>query len=83
MINTPTKFKYVVHFSSDFKKNYKKIKKQGKDISKLKSVIDKLANEEVLEVCFKNHKLKDDRNYKDCYECHIEPDWLLIYKMMN
>ena len=32
---------------------------------------------------YKNHLLINDRYYKDCYECHIEPDWLLIYKYDN
>ena len=75
--------KYVIKSTSSFDKDLKKISKQGKDISKLEQVVTKLANEEVLEVCFKNHRLKDDNNYKDCYECHIEPDWLLIYKYVN
>lgn len=83
MISVSTDFKYKVDFSSDFKKSYKKIKKQGKDISKLMYVVEKLANKEDLEVCFKNHKLKDDKNFKDCYECHIEPDWLLVYRYVN
>ena len=38
----------------------------------------KLANDEVLEAKYKDHCLTGD--YKDCRECHIEPDWLLIYK---
>ncbi len=75
--------KYIVRSTSDFNRDLKKVHKQGKDISKLMYVVEKLANEEDLEVCFKNHKLKDDKNYKDCYECHIEPDWLLIYRYVN
>ena len=73
-------YKFAVQFSSGFKKDYKRIKKQGKDISKLRSVIKKLANGETLEPRYKNHKLTDDRYYVNCYECHIEPDWLLVYQ---
>lgn len=74
------KYKYKVVQSNKFKKNIKKIIKQGKDLNKLLDVIDKLANKEKLDLKYKNHKLKDDRIYKDCFECHIEPDWLLIYQ---
>lgn len=74
------KYKYKVVQSNKFKKNIKKIIKQGKDLNKLLDVIDKLANKEKLDLKHKNHKLKDDRIYKNCFECHIEPDWLLIYQ---
>lgn len=73
-------YKYDVQYSAQFKKSLKKIIKQGKDIDKLLDVVDKLANKEELEPRFKNHKLIKDKYYVDCYECHIEPDWLLVYK---
>lgn len=75
--------KYVVKYSSEFKKSLKKVTKQGKNIDKLMPIINKLANKEQLESKFKNHRLKDDGYFIDCYECHIEPDWLLIYKYME
>ena len=71
---------YKVVLSSNFKKQYKKIGKQGKDLTKLKIVIDKLANKEVLDPKYKDHDLINDKYYKNCKECHIEPDWLLIYQ---
>lgn len=71
--------KYDVHITSKFRKSYKQIKKQGKNINKLIDVVTKLANKEELEPKYKNHNLKNDKYYKDCGECHIEPDWLLIY----
>ena len=58
----------------------KKIKRQGKDLNKLYYVINRLANGEQLELSYRNHKLINDNVYKDCYECHINPDWLLIYR---
>lgn len=73
-------YKYDVQYSAQFKKSLKKIIKQGKDIDKLLDIVDKLANKEELESRFKNHKLIKDKYYVDCYECHIEPDWLLVYK---
>lgn len=75
-----TKYKYNVVYSTKFKKSLKKIKKQSKNLDELLDIIDKLALKEELEPKYKNHKLIDDKNYKNCYECHIKPDWLLIYQ---
>jgi len=65
---------------NSFKKGHKRIKKQGKDINKLYEVIEILANGNILDAKYKDHALINDKYYKDCRECHIEPDWLLIYK---
>ena len=73
-------YKYEVIYSVKFKKSLKKILKQGKNIDELKDVIDKLAFKEELDPKYRNHKLIDDKNYKNCCECHIRPDWLLIYQ---
>ncbi len=70
--------KYSVDFTTQFKKDIKLAKKQGKDTDKIFEVVEKLANDEVLDAKYKDHCLTGD--YKDCRECHIEPDWLLIYK---
>lgn len=83
MIDLKTKTKYQIKYTSDFKKNYKKIKKQGKDVEKLKYVVNKLANGIELEKNYKNHILTDSKHYKNCGECHIEPDWLLVYQYIN
>ena len=72
--------KYKIDFSSKFKKQLKKMIKQDKDINKLLLVITMLANKENLDVKYKDHQLIDDKTYKNCRECHITPDWLLIYK---
>jgi len=65
-------------FTSRFKKDYKRILKQGKDESKFVALLAKLINNEKLEETYKDHKLSGQ--FKDCRECHIESDWLLIYK---
>lgn len=75
--------KFEVDYTAKFKKSYKKIKKQGKNIKLLKEVITLLANEETLPEKYKNHKLNDNKFYKNCGECHIEPDWLLIYEYIE
>ena len=83
MIDLPTKVKYQIRYTNDFKKNYKKIKRQGKNIQKLKVVISKLANGLKLEEKYKNHILTNSKRYKNCGECHIEPDWLLVYQYID
>lgn len=74
---------YNVRYSREFKKSLKKCTKQGKNIKKLLDIVDRLVYKEQLESKFKNHRLKDDGYFIDCYECHIEPDWLLIYKYIE
>ncbi len=75
--------KYGIVASNKFNKQLKKIKKQGKDIKKINIVVKKLANGETLETKYKDHALNDTKYYKNCRECHVEPDWLLIYKYEN
>lgn len=66
-----------IKFTSKFKKDYKLIKKRGMNINLLKEIVDKLANNIPLEEKYKDHELMG--NYKGFRECHIQPDWLLIY----
>lgn len=55
--------------------------KRGCDPSKLKEVLNLLLNEDPLPAKFKDHALTNSRNYKNVRECHIESDWLLVYKI--
>ena len=73
--------KYEVRFTSQFKKDVKLAKKQGKDIDKLLGVIEVLANGKTLDEKYRDHDLSG--SFKGCRECHIEPDWLLIYEIDN
>lgn len=73
--------KYEVRFTKKFKDDLKLLKKQNKDIKKLYLVIDKLANGIKLDVSYREHNLNGE--YKGFKECHIEPDWVLIYKYYN
>ena len=75
--------KYEVKGTSKFKKQLKKVVKQGKDINKLIEVLNVLSNGEELEEKYYNRNLVNNKYYKDCKECHIEPDWLLIYKYVD
>ncbi|MDD3307482.1 MAG: type II toxin-antitoxin system YafQ family toxin [Acetobacterium sp.] len=73
--------KYEVKFTNQFKKDLKLARKQGKDIDRLYAVIEKLADEEPLAQKYRDHELGG--NFKGCRECHVEPDWLLVYELMN
>ncbi len=66
-------------YTKQFAKDVKRMQKRGKPQDKLKVVIQKLVDEKQLDTCYKDHKLIG--NYKGRRECHIEPDWLLIYKI--
>lgn len=78
-----TNTKYKVKFTSRFKKEFKKVLKQGKDENKLLELLNLLANGKELDQKYRNHKLINDKTFKDCSECHIEPDWLLVYKIQD
>ncbi|MCK4765320.1 MAG: type II toxin-antitoxin system YafQ family toxin [Candidatus Aminicenantes bacterium] len=66
--------------ANQFKRDVKRLTKSGsKDMSKLREVIIKLVNEERLDPKYRNHSLKN--NWLGFWECHIEPDWLLIYRI--
>lgn len=65
-------------YTRQFSKDIKKLFKRGSSREKIKYVINKLINEEQLEVRYRDHRLIG--NYKNRRECHIEPNWLLIYK---
>ena len=64
-------------YKTKFKKDLKLMEKRGKSIDKLKTVIRQLIEEKPLEAKYSDHPLKG--NYIDTRECHIEPDWLLVY----
>ncbi len=64
---------------TQFKRDVKRTQKRGKDMGKLKDIIRVLINAEKLPTKNKDHQLKG--LLKDCRECHIEPDWLLIYRI--
>lgn len=67
-------------YTKRFDKDVKKVIKRGKNIDKLKVIIRKLVNNELLEKTYKDHSLIG--NYEGRRECHIESDWLLIYKLI-
>jgi len=65
--------------TSQFKKDVKLAGRRGKDLAKLKDVIDLLIDGDVLPPQFKDHPLRGD--FAGSRDCHIEPDWVLIYTL--
>lgn len=70
-----------IKIHNKFKKDLKLIKKRGYDENKLWDVVEKLANDIPLPAKNRDHSLTG--NYLFCRECHIEPDWLLVYELKN
>jgi mRNA interferase YafQ len=68
-----------IFYKTNFKKDYKLVKKRGYDIVKLQNIIKMLVSDEKLPEMYKDHQLTG--NYSTYRECHIEPDWLLIYSI--
>lgn len=67
----------TLRFASQFKKDFKRMRKRGADIKKLHAVIEKLANEEELDARYKDHPLQG--KFAAAHDRHISPDWILIY----
>ncbi len=72
---------YKIATTTKFNKQYKKAIKRGCDSKKLQEVVEMLANGDKLPAKHKDHLLVG--NWKGHRECHIEPDWLLIYYVAN
>jgi mRNA interferase YafQ len=71
--------RYRIKPSTKFQKDLKRVQKRGYNINLIKEVIRKLADGEVLEPKYRDHSLSGD--YFNCRECHITPDWLLVYEI--
>ena len=70
--------KYTIKYTTQFKKDYKLAKRQNKNIQLLKDLVALLADGKILPEKYNDHPLQG--NWKGYRECHILPDWLLIYK---
>ena len=64
---------------NSIKKDYKRVKKQNKDLDKLRAIIEKLIAGQLLESKYKDNQLFG--NWKGHRDCHIESDWILIYRI--
>ena len=72
---------YQVKFTTDYKKRYKLMIKRGLNLSLLDDVVDKLRQGIPLEEKYRDHALTG--NFEGFRECHIKPDWLLVYLIEN
>ena len=70
---------YNIEYTGRFKKDYKLAVKRGRKETLIQYVISLIANGTQLSATYKPHKLTGE--YKDCWECHIQPDWLLIWRI--
>jgi mRNA interferase YafQ len=68
----------VLRATTKFKKGLKRQEKRGKEMGKLAAVIETLSTRNELEPRFRDHALTGD--WKGYRECHVEPDWLLVYR---
>ena len=69
---------YAIKWTSTFKRSYKLAKKRGLPIDELKKIVDKLRTDTPLPAKFKDHELSG--RYVGLRECHIKPDWLLVWE---
>lgn len=72
-----------IEYQGQFKKDFKLAVKRGCDIAELQKVIAILAEQLPLPEKYRDHALTNSKEYKDVRECHIKPDWLLIYKVVE
>ena len=72
-----------IEFTGQFKKDFKLAIKKGCNPKALEEVITLLSAEQPLPEKYRDHPLENSRNYKNMRECHIKPDWLLIYKVYS
>ena len=70
--------KYRILYTGQFKRSYKRCQKRGLPMDTLEKVVTLLAQNGSLPSSYRPHKLSSD--YANCWECHIEPDWLLVWK---
>ncbi|MBE5893193.1 MAG: type II toxin-antitoxin system YafQ family toxin [Lachnospiraceae bacterium] len=71
--------KYTIKNTTQFKKDYKLAKRRNLNLDLLKDVVTKLANGETLDEKYRDHALSGD--WIGHRECHILPDWLLVYRI--
>ena len=71
----------TIRYTGQFKKDAKLASKRGYAMNKLRLVIEKLVNEEELEARYKDHPLQG--KYAGARDCHIQPDWILVYAIVG
>ncbi len=70
-----------IEYSGQFKRDLKRLKKRGKDMQKIRALMKVLIEGDNLPEIFLDHPLKG--NWKGCRDLHIQPDWILIYRLIG
>ena len=70
-----------IRFSIKFKKELQLVEKRGKNLEKFNKILTLLVHETDLPKKYKDHKLQG--KFQGCRDCHIEPDWILIYRVLE
>lgn len=74
---------YIIKKTSQFKQDFKTCVRRGLDLNEFTQVLTLLQNGSPLPEKYKDHPLQPSKDFKNCRELHIEPDWLLVYKYSN
>lgn len=72
---------FQLEYSGQFKRDFKRMVKRGADVELMRTVLHFLENDGQVPASYKPHTLSG--NYQGIWECHIEPDWLLMYDISN
>ena len=72
---------FSLRYTTAFKKDYKRLQKRGYDMTKLRQVLGHLVAGEMHEEQYQDHPLRG--NYAGARDCHVEPDWVLIYAIVE
>lgn len=71
----------TIKYGNKFKKDYRLAIRRGCDKKKFEKVVELLQSEKILPLKYRDHHLENSRNFQNLRECHITPDWLLIYQI--
>ncbi|MGD0610841.1 MAG: type II toxin-antitoxin system YafQ family toxin [Anaerolineales bacterium] len=71
----------VLRYTASFKKDYKRLQKRGYDMANLRQVLEHLVSGETPKGQYKDHPLRG--SYTGARDCHVEPDWVLIYAIVG
>ena len=75
--------KYEIRKTSQFKKDFDTGVKRGLDIEEFRAILELLVNGSTIPEKYRDHPLRNSKDFKNCRELHIEPDWLLVYKVFH
>lgn len=73
----------TIEYHTQFKRDYRQAIKRGLDPKLFSEVVAVLASQQPLPEKYRDHPLSDSKRYKGMRECHLQPDWLLIYRIDN